>query len=76
VLSRPIWIDAAGNQESRGLATGLTISGVGSFTAAYDADGNLVEQDMPAGLSEAWDYNAQGQVASLTYSGDITVGAI
>jgi large repetitive protein len=61
--------DASGNVEHRGLATGLTVSGVGSFAGAYDADGNLVDQSMPGGLSQSWEYNDQGQVTSLTYSG-------
>jgi RHS repeat-associated protein len=64
--------DADGNLEHRGLPTGLSVTGVGSFTAAYDKDGNLITQDMPAGLSEAWEYNDQGQLSSLTYSGDVT----
>lgn len=35
--------DAAGNEEHRGLGTGMTIGGVGAFTAAYDAGGNLTK---------------------------------
>ena len=64
--------DANGNVEHRGLATGLSITGVGSFTAAYDASGNLIQQNMPASLSQAWEYNSQQQLTSMTYSGDVT----
>jgi RHS repeat-associated protein len=64
--------DALGNAEHRGLPTGLTVSNVGSFTAAYDQAGNLVDQTMPGALSEAWQYNDQGQLSSLIYSGDVT----
>jgi RHS repeat-associated protein len=64
--------DASGNTEHRGLATGLSITGVGSFAAAYDQDGDMVDQTMPGGTSESWQYNDQGQLDSLTYSGDVT----
>ncbi len=64
--------DVVGNSEHRGLATGLTVSNVGTFHAAYDQDGNMIEQTMPGALSEAWEYNDQGQLDSLSYSGDVT----
>jgi RHS repeat-associated protein len=66
--------DANGNSEQRGLATGLAITGVGTFAAAYDKDGNLIQQNMPAGLSQAWQYDAQDQLNTENYSGDVTTG--
>jgi RHS repeat-associated protein len=66
--------DANGNSEHRGLPTTLSISGVGTFAAAYDKDGNLIQQNMPAGLSQAWQYNAQDQLSTENYLGDVTTG--
>ena len=64
--------DAAGNVEHRGLVTGLTVSGVGHYSAAYDQSGNLVTQDLPAGVTQTLGYDDSGRVTDLTYSGDIT----
>ncbi|WP_022882353.1 DNRLRE domain-containing protein [Gryllotalpicola ginsengisoli] len=64
--------DADGNTEHRGLATGLTVTGVGSYTAAYDPDGNLVTQDLPAGITEQLGYDDTGRLTSLEYDGQVT----
>lgn len=61
--------DAAGNVERRGLATQLTVSGVGTYTAAYDATGNLTNETMPGSLSQQRTYDPAGRLTGLTYSG-------
>jgi RHS repeat-associated protein len=66
--------DAAGKTDHRGLATGLSISDVGSFSAAYDASGALVTQVMPAGLRQDLSYTDQGALSSLVYSGAVGAG--
>jgi RHS repeat-associated protein len=61
--------DALGQDEHRGLITGMTVSGVGSFTAAYDGTGNMVTQTMPGGITQAATYDLTGSPTSLTYTG-------
>lgn len=51
-----------------GLPTKLEVSGVGTFTARYDADGDLVETTMPNGLSRKTAFNAVGEPMSLAYT--------
>ena len=51
-----------------GLPTKLEVSGIGTFTARYDADGDLVEDTLPDGLTARTTYNAVGEPMSLTYS--------
>jgi large repetitive protein len=63
--------DADGKVEHRGMPTGLTLSGVGSFAAAYDVNGSLVTQTMPAGVREDLTYDESGALSSLVYSGDV-----
>ncbi|GAA4163463.1 hypothetical protein GCM10022286_23970 [Gryllotalpicola daejeonensis] len=64
--------DADGNIEHRGLATGLSVSGVGSYTAAYNADGKLTTQTLPGGITQQLSYDASGRVISLEYDGQQT----
>src|SRR6185437_13336687 len=60
---RPVTItDGRGTQTigydpTTGLRTSLEVSGVGTFTARYDADGNMVEQGLPDGLTRKTTYN-------------------
>ena len=61
--------DAAGNEEHRGITTGMTINGVGAFTAAYDASGNLTKQTMPGGITQESTYSVTGLPTALAYSG-------
>lgn len=70
--------DSSGKAERRGLPTSLTISGGpgGSsltFTGAYNADGTLVEQKLPGGMTQRVSLDAAGDPASVTYSGQVTV---
>ena len=67
--------DANGNTEHRGLPTGLSISGVGTFAAAYDKDGNLIQQNMPDSVSQSFSYADDGTVQSDTYSGTVDTGS-
>jgi RHS repeat-associated protein len=68
--------DAAGNSEHRGLLTkvdtGMTSAAAdfagSTFTAAYDADGNMVREDYPNGLSATWTYDDTGAARALTYA--------
>jgi RHS repeat-associated protein len=50
-----------------GLLTKLEDSGAGTFTAAYDADGNLTEKGLPDGLLEKTTYNEVGEPVHLSY---------
>ncbi len=71
---RPVTVtDARGSRTvtydpATGLPTGLEVSGVGTFTARYDADGDLVETTMPNGISAKRTYNAAGEPMSLAYT--------
>ncbi|MEV6985327.1 DUF4082 domain-containing protein [Sphaerisporangium sp. NPDC051017] len=60
--------DAAGKAERRGLPTGIAVSTIGSFTAAYDAAGNLVKQVYPNGLTATSGWDDTGKQTSLTYA--------
>jgi hypothetical protein len=68
--------DANGNNERRGLVTGQTITRPGtggalSFTAAYDADGNMVTQILPGQVTQTTGYDEAGEPHSLRYSGTV-----
>jgi RHS repeat-associated protein len=56
-----------GNGERGSLPTSLEVSGVGVFTARYGADGSIVREDLPGGLSATTERDAAGDSASLTY---------
>lgn len=68
--------DAAGQTEHRGLPTSVTITTNGApqvrFTGAYDADGALVLQKLPGGITQTTDYDDAGEPTGLTYTGPIT----
>lgn len=51
-----------------GLMTELEDSGAGTFTAKYDADGNLVERTLPDGLTARTTYNEVDEPTHLTYT--------
>jgi RHS repeat-associated protein len=50
-----------------GLLVKLEDSGAGTFTASYDADGNLTEQGLPNGLVAETTYNEVGSPVGLSY---------
>ncbi|HEX4670235.1 MAG TPA: RHS repeat-associated core domain-containing protein [Solirubrobacterales bacterium] len=54
--------------EVSGVLSSLEVSGVGTFTAHYDADGNLIERGLPNGLTAKTTYNQTGEPAKLTYT--------
>ncbi len=51
-----------------GLLVKLEDSAAGTFTAAYDADGNLTERTLPDGLTAKTTYNEAGERVHLTYT--------
>ncbi len=58
--------DANEAGEHRGLVTALTVSDVGTYEAAYDTNGNLVTQKLPAGVTQQLSYEG-GRLTGLTY---------
>lgn len=74
LLSRPSTLyDGKGTQTfgydpTSGLLTKLEDSAAGVFTAAYDADGNLVERGLPNGLVAKTTFDEAGQEIGLSYT--------
>ncbi|MDN4472504.1 DNRLRE domain-containing protein [Demequina zhanjiangensis] len=77
--------DAAGNDEHRGLPTAMTITSdtfdettgtypTYTFTAAFDAGGNMTVQTMPGNLTQTTTYTRTGHTIGLAYSGVDTAG--
>lgn len=67
--------DAAGKTERRGLATKVEVTTAGSTwtsTGAYDADGGLVVQKLPGGVTRHTDLGNAGEPVGLRYTGRIT----
>jgi RHS repeat-associated protein len=73
LLGRPVTTSDGKGIQTRtydptsGLLVKLEDSGAGTFTAAYDADGNLVEKSLPDGLTEKTTYNEAGEPVHLSY---------
>ena len=73
LLGRPLsTFDAKGTQTmsydaTSGLLVSLVDSGAGTFTASYDADGNIVEQGFPNGLLATTTYDEVGEPVGLSY---------
>src|SRR6266704_3667048 len=76
LLDRPATVsDGKGTQtltydtsiDPRGLATSLADSAVGTFTARYDPDGNLVTQGYPNGMEARTTYDKAGNEVELAY---------
>jgi RHS repeat-associated protein len=74
LLGRPTSVyDGKGTQKfgydsTSGLLTALEDSNAGIFTAAYDADGNMVERGLPNGLVAKTSYDEVGDPTNLTYT--------
>jgi RHS repeat-associated protein len=74
LMGRPVTTsDGKGSQTvtydaATGLATKLEDSGAGTFTASYNADGNLVKRTLPDGLSAETAYNSTDTPTGLTYT--------
>jgi RHS repeat-associated protein len=45
----------------------LADSAAGTFTASYDANGNLISEGYPNAMSASYTYNSEGQVTALQY---------
>jgi RHS repeat-associated protein len=65
--------DAKGTQTmtydpNSGLPTKLEDSGAGTFTASYDADGNMTERGLPNGLIAKTTYNEADEPTKLAYT--------
>ncbi|MET9245333.1 DNRLRE domain-containing protein [Nonomuraea sp. NPDC003709] len=56
--------------EPRGLATSVTDSVAGTFTARYDAEGRQTEGDLPGGLHLQVGYDERGQSYARIYTRD------
>jgi RHS repeat-associated protein len=65
-----------GGGEHRGLPTTADIQGVGSFTAAYDAAGNIVTQTLPGDtVAQHLVYDRAGDLAQQSYATIPAAGA-
>ncbi|WP_346623105.1 DNRLRE domain-containing protein [Blastococcus montanus] len=56
-----------GDGERGSLPTSLDVSGIGVFTARYGADGSIVREELPGGLSATTVRDAAGDSVSLRY---------
>lgn len=73
--------DANGNVERRGLATSVTATATTgpnagatvTDTGAYDAAGDLTQQNLSGGIGITDDYDTAGQLSDSVYTGDVTV---
>ncbi len=54
--------------ETSGVLTSMEVSGVGTLTATYDADGNLIERGLPNGLTAKTTYNQADEPTKLAYT--------
>jgi RHS repeat-associated protein len=54
--------------EASGVLASMEVSGVGTFTAAYDADGDLIRRGLPNGLTATTSYNQAGEPMKLAYT--------
>lgn len=74
LLGRPTEVsDGKGTQTmsynpTSGLLTGLTDSDAGSFTASYDADGNMASKTYPNGLRADFVYDEAGAPTAMSYT--------
>nr|WP_184835144.1 DNRLRE domain-containing protein [Kribbella solani] len=68
-------VDAAGKTERRGLATKVEVTAAGSTwssSGAYDADGALMTQKLPGGITQHHELDNAGEPVSLRYTGQVT----
>jgi RHS repeat-associated protein len=72
--------DGKGTQTFRydsasGLEVELQDSAAGVFTAAYNADGQIIQQGLPNGITESTAFDAAGAPSALTYTKASNCGA-
>lgn len=63
--------DSKGREERRGLTTKVNVglsSGPSEFTGSYDADGSLIEQNYPGGLTARYSTDITGAETALVYT--------
>jgi len=74
LLGRPATIydgkgtETYGYDETSGALVALNDSAAGTFTAAYDADGKMIEEGLPNGLVAKTTYDEAGQPIKRTYT--------
>jgi RHS repeat-associated protein len=74
LLGRPAKIyDGKGTQtfgydETSGALVAMSDSAAGTFTAAYNADGNIIEEGLPNGLVAKTTYDTVGEPTKLSYT--------
>jgi RHS repeat-associated protein len=61
--------------EERGILTKVVDSAAGTFTATYDADGNLVDEVLPNGVDECTTYDPTDDATQLTYQSGGSCGS-
>lgn len=69
--------DAAGQTDRRGLPTSITVTGGPggtslTSTGAYGADGTLILQKLPGGITQELQVDVAGEPTSLEYRGQVT----
>jgi RHS repeat-associated protein len=80
VDGRPVSVsDGKGSQTisydgASGLPTKLEDSAAGTFTASYDAEGNLIERGLPNGITAKTTYNEAGEATKLAYTKTASCG--
>jgi RHS repeat-associated protein len=80
-LGRPATVnDGKGTQTFRydpasGLLVELEDSAAGLFTAAYDADGQMIKEGLPNGLTKSTTFDAAGAPTALSYTKASNCGA-
>lgn len=60
--------------EASGVLTSMEVSGVGTFTASYNADGSLVKEALPNGITMENTYDETGAATGRTYTKTASCG--
>lgn len=63
------------SSDERGLLTSVSDSAAGTFTATYNADGNLTDQHLPNGLDQCTAYDAADQPTERLYQSGGSCGS-
>jgi len=68
IVTDPKGTQALRYDETSGLLTSMEVSKVGTFTATYDADGDLIARGLPNGLTATTTYNQANEPMKLAYT--------